>query len=137
MTNTRPLGLTFLMILFAIGTLASLIAVITLVFPGSFLDVAWRVNPHAHEGFSRLGGWSVVLMSAVFIACLLTAFGLWRRLEWGYWLAMAMLIANLVGDTINVIAGKDRRAIAGIPIVFLLLLYLMRRNTREYFRETN
>jgi len=125
------------MILFAIGTLASLIAVITLVFPGSFLDVAWRVNPHAHEGFSRLGGWSVVLMSAVFIACLLTAFGLWRRLEWGYWLAMAMLIANLVGDTINVIAGKDRRAIAGIPIVFLLLLYLMRRNTREYFRETN
>ena len=137
MTNTRPLVLPFLIILFAIGTVASLTAVITLVFPGSFLDVAWRVNPHAYEGFSRIGGWSVVLMSAVFIACLLTAIGLWRRLEWGYWLAMGMLIANLIGDAINVIAGKDRRAIVGIPIVLILLLYLMRRNTREYFRQPN
>lgn len=129
----RPLVVTFLIILFAIGTVASLFAVITLIFPGSFLDVAWRVNPRAYEGFTRVGGWSVVLMSAVFVACLLTAIGLWRRLEWGYWMALVMLIVNLAGDAINVIAGKDRRAIAGIPIVLILLLYLMRRNTRDYF----
>lgn len=133
MTNTRPLVVTFLLILFAIGTVASLVAVITLTFPGSFLDVVWRVNPRAHEGFIRVGGWSVVLMSAVFVACLLTTIGLWRRLEWGYWMALVMLIVNLAGDAINVIAGKDRRAIVGIPIVLILLLYLVRRNTREYF----
>ena len=136
-TNTRPLVVTFLIILFAIGTIASLFAVITLMFPGSFLDVAWRVNPHAHEGFTRIGRWSVVLMSAVFVACLLTAIGLWRRLEWAYWLALVMLIVNLIGDAINVIAGTDRRAIVGIPIALILLLYLKRRNAREYFRPLN
>jgi lysylphosphatidylglycerol synthetase-like protein (DUF2156 family) len=136
-TNTRPLVVPVLIGLFAIGTVASLIAVITLTFPGSFLDVAWRVNPHARESFSRIGAWSVALMSVVFVACLLTAIGLWRRLEWGYWLALVMLIMNLIGDAINVIAGKERRALVGIPIVLILLLYLLRRNTRDYFRRSN
>jgi len=136
-TNTRPLVVPVLIGLFAIGTVASLIAVITLTFPGSFLDLAWRVNPHAREGFSRIGAWSVALMSVVFVACLLTAIGLWRRLEWGYWLALVMLIVNLIGDAINVIAGNERRAIVGIPIVLILLLYLLRRNTRDYFRRSN
>jgi hypothetical protein len=136
-TNTRPLVVTLLIILFAIGTVASLFAVITLTFPGGFLDVAWRVNPRAYEGFTRIGGWSVVLMSAVCVACLLTAIGLWRRFEWGYWLALVMLIVNLVGDAINVIAGEDRRAIVGIPIALILLLYLTRRNAREHFRQSN
>ena len=136
-TNTRPLAVTFLIVLFAIGTVACLFAVITLMFPGSFLDVAWRVNPRAYEDFTRLAGWSVVLMSAVFVACLLTAMGLWRRREWGYWLAMVMLITNLIGDAINVITGNEQRAVVGIPIVLILLLYLMRRNTREYFRQSN
>jgi hypothetical protein len=136
-TNSRPLVITFLIVLFAIGTVASLFAVITLLFPGSFLDVAWRVNPRAYEGFTRIGGWSVLLMSAVFIACLLTAIGLWRRFEWGYWLAIIMLIANLTGDAINVIAGKDLRAIVGIPVALILLVSLLRRNTREYFRQSS
>jgi len=136
-TNTRPLVVPVLIGLFAIGTVASLIAVITLTFPGSFLDLAWRVNPHAREGFSRIGAWSVALMSVVFVACLLTAIGLWRRLEWGYWLALVMLIINLIGDAFNVIAGNERRALVGIPIVLILLLCLLRRNTRDYFRRSN
>lgn len=133
-TNARPLVVTFLLVLFVIGIFASLISVITLAFPGTFLDVVWRVNPNAHAGLIRIGGWSVVLMSTVFVACLLTAIGLWRRLTWGYWLAMAMLAANLIGDAINVINGTERRAIVGVPIVLLLLLFLSRRKTREYFR---
>lgn len=136
-TSPRPLVVTLLIILFAIGSVASLISVITLTFPGSFLDVVWRINPQAYEGFTRIGAWSVVLMSVVFVACLLTAIGLWRRLALGYWMAAVMLTANLTGDAINVIAGNDRRAIVGIPIALILLLYLTRRNTRKYFRQSN
>ena len=136
-TKSTPVVVTLLIILFVIGTLASSISVITLTFPGSFLDAVWQVNPHAHEGFTRIGSWSVVLMSAVFVACLLTAIGLWRGLAWGYWMAIVMLTANLIGDVINVIAGNDRRAVVGIPIALILLLSLMRRKTREYFRHSN
>lgn len=134
-TETRPLVVTLLIVLFVIGTVASLISVISLSFPGSFLEIVWRLNPHAREGFGRIGSWSVALMSVVCVTCLLTAIGLWRRLRWGYWFAIAMLLINLIGDTINVITGTERRAIIGIPIVLVLLIYLLRSKTREYFAQ--
>ena len=82
MSNTQtPLVVTLLIILFVIGTTASLLAVISLTFPGSFLELLWQVNPHAREAFVRMGGWSVLLMSVVFVACSLTAIGLWRALR--------------------------------------------------------
>ena len=93
----RPLVVTLLIILFAIGTMASLLAVISLSFPGSVLEFIWRANPDAQEAMVHMRGWSVVLMSVVFVACLLTAIGLWRALSWGYWLAIVMLTVNLAG----------------------------------------
>lgn len=133
MTQTRPFVVTFLIILFVIGTAASLISLISLSLPASFLEVVWRINPHAREGLARLGGWSVTLMSAVFVACLLAAIGLWRRLRWGYWLAITMLSINLIGSIINVATGTEARAVVGIPIVLVLLVYLLRNKTRDYF----
>jgi len=125
-TKTRPFVVTVLIVLFVIGVTASLISVISLTFPGSFLEPVWKLNPRAREGFARMGGWSILLMSVVCVTCLLTAIGLWRRLRWGYWLAAIVLTINLVGDVINVLVGTDRRAIVGIPIVLLLLVYLLR-----------
>ena len=124
---------TFLIIVFVIGTAASLISLISLSFPASFLEVVWRINPHAREGLTSIGGWSIALMSVVFVACLLAAIGLWRRLRWGYWLAITMLSINLMGSIINVAAGTEARATVGIPIVLVLLIYLLRNKTREYF----
>lgn len=135
-TQRRPTVATLLIILFAIGTVASLLAVISLSFPGSFLESIWRMNPDARETFSQMGGWSIVLMSVVFIACLLTAIGLWRALRWGYWLAVVMLTVNLAGNIINVITGTERRAIIGVPIVLVLLFYLLKDKTRHYFRQS-
>jgi hypothetical protein len=135
-TETRPFVVTLLITLFAVGMAASLISVISLSFPGSFLEVVWRLNPHAREGFGRMGGWSIALMSVVFVACLLTLIGLWRGQRWGFGLALAMLIINLIGDIINVIAGTERRALVGIPIVLVLIIYLLRSKTREYFTQS-
>ena len=136
-TKTRPFVVTLLIILFVIGTVASLISVISLSFPGSFLEVVWRLNPHAREGFARIGGWSVALMLAVCVACLLAAIGLWRGLRWGYWLAIAMLCLDLIGSIINVVAGTEPRALVGIPIVVILLIYLLRNKTRERFESSD
>jgi hypothetical protein len=124
--KTRPFAETVLILLFVIGVIASLISLISLTFPGSFLEPVWKLNPRAREGFARMGGWSVLLMSVVCVTCLLTAIGLWRGLRWGYWLAVIVLSINLVGDVINVVVGTDRRAVVGIPIVLLLLIYLLR-----------
>ena len=135
-THTRPLVVTLLIIIFAVGTTASLLAVISLSFPGSFLESIWQVNPPAQEALARIGGWSVLLMSLVFVSCSLTAIGLWRALRWGYWLAIVMLTVNLAGNIINVLTGTERRAIIGVPIVLILLFYLLKNKTREYFRQS-
>lgn len=135
-TTTRPFVVKVLIVIFIVGTAASLFAIISLTFPGSFLQPVWKLNPRAREGFAGIGGWSIVLMSVVCVTCLVTAVGLWRGLRWGYWLAVVMLCVNLVGTTINVVVDTDRRAIVGIPIVLLLLFFLLRSKvvTARLFR---
>ena len=134
-TKTRPFVVTVLIVLFVIGVIASLISIISLTFPGTFLEPVWKLNPRAREGFAGMGGWSIVLMSVVCVTCLLTAIGLWRGLRWGYWLAVVVLIINMVGNIVNVLVGTDRRAIVGIPIVLLLLIYLWRSKVLSVSRK--
>jgi hypothetical protein len=134
-TETRPFLVKVLILLFVIGVVASLISIISLTFPGSFLEPVWKLNPRAREGFARMGGWSIVLMAMVCVTCLLTAIGLCRGLRWGYWLAVVMLFGNLVGDVINVFVGTDRSAIVGVPIVLLLLFYLLRSKALRTSRQ--
>ena len=132
-SKARPLGVMALVMLFVIGTCASFLSAVSLIFPGSFLEPIWNLNPHARAGFSRIGSWAMVLMISVCIACLFTALGLWRRRSWGYWLAVVMLVVNLCGDVVNVISGIEPRAIIGIPIVGVILAYLLRKRTRYHF----
>jgi hypothetical protein len=133
--NAQLVGVIALVILFVIGTCASFLSAVSLMFPGSFLEPIWDLNPHARAGFSRIGSWAVVLMISVCIACLFTALGLWLGRRWGYWLAVVMLVVNLGGDVVNVITGTEPRAIIGIPIVGVILAYLLRKRTRYYFNN--
>ena len=133
--TNRPFGITGLIALFLFGTAASFLSVLSLTFPGSFLDPIWQLNPHARTGFNTMGSWAIVLMSAVCVACVFTAIGLWRGLRWGYWLAVLMLVVNLVGELANVISGIEPMAIVGIPIVLLVLVYMMRHRTRSFFSQ--
>jgi uncharacterized membrane protein (DUF2068 family) len=76
-----------------------------------------------------------LLMTILCIACLFAAIGLWRGLSWGYWLAVGMLALNAIGDLINVISGTEPKAIVGIPIALMVLAYLRRKQTKNYFRQ--
>jgi len=133
MRKRRPFGIIALIVLFAVGTFASFIAAVSLMFRGSFLEPIWRLNAQARAGFDRLGSWAIVLMTIVCAACLLSAMGLWWRRRWGYWLAVFMLLMNFVGDLVNVVSGSEPRAVIGIPIVLVILGFLLRSRTRNYF----
>ena len=133
---TRPAGIIALTLLFLFGTVASFVSFVALVFPGSFLEPIWKLNPRAHEGFATMGRWAIVLMSVVCVACALTAVGLWRGARWGYWLAVVMLALNLLGDVANVLVGTERKALLGIPIVVVILIYLASRRVRGFFSSS-
>ena len=128
----RPRGITALSLFFALGSLMAFIATVSLLFPGSFLEPMWQLNPRARTAFATMGIWAPALLSAVSAACAAAACGLWRGRRWGYYVAAGLLVVNLLGDTVNVVLGTEPRAIVGIPIVALLLFYLSRPKVRRY-----
>lgn len=134
-SETRPTGITALSIFFIFGAVMSFISFVSLLFPGSFLEPMWRLNPRAREGFASIGAWAVVLMFVVSVACALAAVGLWRGARWGYWLAVSLLAINMLGDIANVVMGTEPRAAVGIPITLAIIVFLMSKRVRRFFTE--
>jgi len=129
----RPAGIAALSVFFGFGAAMAGIAAASLVFPGTFLDPMWRLNPRARTAFDALGIGAPLLLAVVSLACGLACAGLWRHRRWGYWMAVAVLGFNLAGDLVNTIAGVEPRAAIGIPITAALLLYLSTRRVRGWF----
>ena len=70
--------------------------------------------------------------------CAAAAIGLWRGSRWGYWLAVGLILTNLLGNAINVVLGTEPRAIVGVPIAAAVLSYLMvSKKVRDFFKSTN
>ena len=74
----------------------------------------------------------MVLMGGVCLACFAAAVGLWRLRRWGYWTAIAILGINLLGDATNALVTGDWRALIGVPIASVMILYLSRK--RQHFQ---
>jgi hypothetical protein len=99
--------------------------VAALLFPGGLLDSVWRLNPEARAGFQKIGTLSaVLLMAMVGTACAGAAFGLTKRRPWGRSLAIGILAANLVGDSMNALVRHDLRTLIGLPIGGAMIAYL-------------
>ena len=73
------------------------------------------------------------MLGGVSMACEAAAIGLWTGRRWGYWVAVALLVVNLLGDVSNVLLGVEPRALVGVPIVAALLVFLATRRVRCYF----
>jgi hypothetical protein len=130
MMGTRPAGITALSFFFVFGTTMSGLAALMLLFPRSALASLWRLNPAAGVQLGGLGAWGMLLMLTVSAACAIAATGLWRLKTWGYWTALAILIANLLGDTANAALFHDWRTLIGLPIGGAMVFYLARQRTR-------
>jgi hypothetical protein len=121
-------GTTLLVIFFAGGALICLLVVLALAFPGGFLESVWRLKPEARNQFEEIGrGVSIVLMAAIAMACGLAAVGLAQAASWGRWVAIGILTANLVGDSVNALLRHDPKTLIGLPIGGLMIWYLVKK----------
>jgi len=127
--DTRTPGIVILALFFVFGTLASGLAALMLLLPGTPLDVLWHLNLHAREGFLTLGRWAVLLMLTVCFVCAAAAVGLWLGRRWGFWTAIVILTVNLVADTISSLFLQDWRTLIGLPIAGLMIAYLLKKRT--------
>ena len=129
----RSRGISALSIFFLVGSLISLTASLSIVFPANFIQPIWRVNPRAHKHLLDLVPWSVALLLAVSVICGMAAIGLWRRAAWGHKIAVSLIAFNLVGDVANTVMGTEPRAILGVPIALAILIYLLSKKVRAAF----
>ncbi|HEX4652873.1 MAG TPA: hypothetical protein VH227_01365 [Candidatus Udaeobacter sp.] len=121
----RPLATILLTIFFAAGALICGITMLALAFPGSFLESIWQLKPEAHVQLLEIGrGASIALMAVVGVACGSAAIGLARNAEWGRRLAIAVLVTNLIGDSLNALLRHDPKTLIGLPIDGLMIWYL-------------
>src|SRR3989442_11579695 len=93
--EVRPIGITALSLFLLFGAGGSFVSFISLLFPGSFLDPVWRLNPRARAGLGGIGVGAGILVGAVCVGCALAAVGLWRGTRGGYWLGVALLVGDL------------------------------------------
>jgi len=127
MRRRPPIGIRALSFFFLFGTLACMLTIAALLFPGSSLDQLWRLNPEAQVGFRQIGvALSILLMTVVGLACAGAAIGLSRMAEWGRRLALAILTVNLTGDSVAAWLRHDPRTLIGLPIGGAMIVYLLR-----------
>ena len=131
----RPKGFVPIGIFFFFGSLMASYAAITLLFPGTFLDRAWKLNPHAHVQLLSKGLIMVLPFAALAIALLLAGVGWFKRRYWGWLIGVCLIAANLLGDLANLVLGNSLKGGAGVLIAGLLLLYMTRPGMRNYIRN--
>ena len=131
----RPFGITALIIFFMVGTVLSFLAGLSLLIPANFFDKMWRLKSRGHEGLLRIGYWAVVLLFTASASCAAAAVGLLRRERWGYILAIALIGINFLSDIANSVLRTEPKAIVGVPIALLIILYLLTKRVRNYFGD--
>jgi hypothetical protein len=111
---------------FGFGAIMCALTIVLLLFPGTPLDLLWRLNPDAHSAFQSIGKAAIALMLIVGTGCAFAAAGLWRTTVWGIRLALVILSLNIVGDLFNALVRHDYRALIGLPIGGAMIFYLAR-----------
>jgi len=106
---------------------------ITLIFPGTFLDRAWVLNPAGHAGLAALGRWVGFLFPLLGLTLAAAGIGWLKRRRWGWMLAVLLIGGNAIGDLARLVSGAWVEGAAGVSIAGALLIYMIRSPLRNFF----
>jgi hypothetical protein len=128
-----PRGLTAVAVFLFFGAATASLVATTLIFPGTVLDRAWRLNPVAYAQLEPLGtpiGIVFLLLASALVAA---ATGWIRRRRWGWILAVIIITIQVLGDFLNLLRGDLLKGAVGVTIAGALLFYMTRPRVRAAF----
>jgi len=129
----RPRGFLPIGIFFIFGSTMAAYAALTLLWPGTALDVLWTLNKQAHAVLLPHAGIAGPLFLVLSAALAATAVGWLRRRHWGWLLGVVIVVINATGDMINLLRGERLKGALGVTIAGILFIYLIRPNVRRHF----
>jgi len=115
------------------ATCAASYAALTLFWPGTVLDRAWSVNPYAHLRLALFGKTAGIPFLLLAAALAVAAVGWFRRRLWAWRLTVAIIVMQLLGDSVNLVIGDPLGGSLGLLIASALLFYLFRPSVRSAF----
>ncbi|MFY9673529.1 MAG: hypothetical protein WAK13_03710 [Terriglobales bacterium] len=130
---TRPRGFIPIGLFFIFGATMAAYAAVTLLKPGTALDVLWSLNKKAHAQLLPVATIAGPLF--LFLSCALAAaaIGWFRRRYWGWLLGVIIIAINAMGDAANLLRGELLQGAVGVAIAGLLLFYMTRPAVRNCF----
>ena len=128
-----PPGFVAIGIFLVFGAAMTALAATTLLWRGTALDRIWTLNPTAYRQLSPLGSKIGILFLFLSTALLMSGIGWFRRRQWGWGLAVAIIATQVLGDIVNLVRGDWLRGATGVMIAGALLLYLMSSRIRTEF----
>jgi hypothetical protein len=132
--HTKPFGFAAIGAFLFFGALMAGLAATTFLFPGTFLDHAWKLNPGAYQQLAPLGIKIGILFLLLSATLFLSGIGWFRRRLWGWRLAVAIIATQILGDIINLARGEWLRGGIGVAIAGVLLFYLFEPQVKAYLR---
>ncbi len=117
------------------GATMALLAGFTLLWPGTLLDQAWRLNPDAHRQLVQFAKPAGTLFLGLSAALVTAGLGWFKRRYWAWQLAVVIIAIQVVGDLTNAILGHFVKGGIGAIIAGALLFYLWRRRVRSAFER--
>ena len=117
-----------------LGCSMAVLAGTMLLWPRTVLDRLWSLNPAGHKAFAPFGNSIGPLFYVLSIVLVTAAVGWFKQRIWGWRLTVAIIAIQVVGDFVNLIRGDFLRGCIGLLIAGLLLIFLLRSNTRTMFQ---
>lgn len=124
----RPMGLTVLAVLAAIGGVLSILAGIAVVGIGGF--AAASTGTGAYFGLGAVAG---IIILALGVLNLAFAYGAWTLKPWAWPLGVGLQVVSLIWAGLAAIGGDVGGQILGIAISAVILYYLFQPNIKALF----
>jgi hypothetical protein len=119
---------------FAIATVLTAAAGVSLLTPNRALDIMWRIKPRDHEtllGMGPLVGFGFCGLSVVMAAA---SIGCFAKLRWGWDLAVAIFVVNGLADAARIPLGAPSEGVLGVTVAAVIVWWLTRPRVRGLFR---
>ena len=114
------------------STIIALAGGLSLLWPGTILDMLWQLNPVAQTEFASGGRLSGLLLVCLGMMSSLAGVGLLKGKTWAWWLTLLGLVAVGAVNLIRLLAG-DPGELFGTPFTLGLLWFHVQPNVREFF----